>query len=235
MGVCKQCGAFMKFTDLLCPQCGTPVGVESPVVSEKEMLIRRLTKLRDLLGETAELKSMIKPQSDFPMSDNQIYKKRSMMKFFWPFLVGGIGGANLIYAISYVIAVANAESQMYSTSMSSTKALSNATEQVLGGWVVAIIVGLGIIILGIKISKSKQRAFNENAEYMNRMATEKYEKGLQNQKMINLYQEDIQELHQYENLVPEEFQTYGEVDKIINLIKEDQAQTIEEACAILRG
>ena len=51
--------------------------------------------------------------------------------------------------------------------------------------------------------------------------------------MIDLYQENLNNIRKYENLVPEEFQTFDKVNQIIELLKEDKANTIEEACAQL--
>ena len=68
---------------------------------------------------------------------------------------------------------------------------------------------------------------------MNMQKTEKYREGLKNQKMIDMYQEDINEMYKYEQLVPKEYRTIPQITKIIELIENDQAATVEEACAMM--
>ena len=96
-----------------------------------------------------------------------------------------------------------------------------------------IIVAAVIIFFGVKTSKRKQADFNSNADFMNRQASERYQKGLQNQKMINLYQSNIQEMHKYETMVPEKHRNSADVGSIIQILKEDRAQTVDEAIALL--
>ena len=108
MDTCKACGTILPFAGMKCPKCGfskdgenaAPAGGPArPFNSDKHILIMNLTKFRDLLSENEELQRMIKPQSEFPRQDEQVYKKRTLMKFFWPFLVGGIGAGILVHII----------------------------------------------------------------------------------------------------------------------------------------
>jgi hypothetical protein len=99
--------------------------------------------------------------------------------------------------------------------------------------VLALVVAAAIIIFGIMISKRKQADHNNKADYMNREASERYQKGLENQRMINLKQSNIQEMHQYETLVPDEFRTPVRIGKIIGYIEEDKAKTVEAACDLI--
>ena len=68
---------------------------------------------------------------------------------------------------------------------------------------------------------------------MIREASERYQKGLLNEKMVNLYQENINTMRQYEHIVPEPYRSSSKVGSILNLLKEDKAQTVEEAIMIL--
>lgn len=235
MNFCKKCGNILPFGNL-CPRCGAAEGDSGPaaVAAGKNVTIKNLERFRDLLGENEELKSMIRPQSEFPATNEQIYKKRSLIKFFWPFLVGGIVGGFVIYFGSIMISLASIANTDLS-GKSEQQLTASLSGGVYGGYIVAILVALAVIMFGLFVCKRKQADFNSNAEYMNRMATERYEKGLQNQKMVNLYQENINEMHKYESLVPEDFQTYQGVNKIVELLKNDDAQTVEEACDILRS
>ena len=101
------------------------------------------------------------------------------------------------------------------------------------GYIVCAIVAVAIIIIGVKIAKSKQASFNKNADMMMREQSEKFQKGVKNQRMIDVKNEDLRELRKYEPLVPEEHQNPDSLAKIINLIQNDKASTIEEACAQL--
>ena len=99
--------------------------------------------------------------------------------------------------------------------------------------IVALIVAAAIIFFGVKISKRKQEDFNSNADYMNRQSMDKYRQGVQNQKMIDIFQENIAEMHKYESLVPEKYRTSSLVGEIISILNDDRAQTVEEACSML--
>jgi hypothetical protein len=156
------------------------------------------------------------------------------MKFFWPYLVGGIGGGYLLYFIVTMITMSSV--QAYAVQAETDPSL--ATSRILGdtvmGMVLALVVAAAIIIFGIMISKRKQAEQNSKADYMNREASERYQKGLENQRMINLKQSNIQEMHQYESLVPNEFRTPIRIGKIIGYLKEDKAKTVETACDLIR-
>ena len=236
MEFCKKCGTVLAFAGMVCPRCGNFKGSDADnAATGKISLIRTLEKFRDLLGETEELRGMIKPQSEFPMSNEQNYKKRSFMYFFWPFLVGGIGVGTVIYVISTLITVFSAfDSAQYAYSSSDVSSLSSRmVGDVYGGYFAGLIIAVIIIIVGTKIAKRKRDDFNRNSDLMNQIATERYQQGVRNQKMIDIYQENLNSMRKYENLVPEEFQTYDKVNQIIELLKADKANTIEEACAQL--
>ena len=245
MDTCKSCGTILPFAGMKCPQCGfskdgdnaAPAGGPArPFNSDKHILIMNLTKFRDLLSENEELQRMIKPQSEFPRQDEQVYKKRTLMKFFWPFLVGGIGAGILVYIISMIImlsTVMNAGTQPSMTQAQIDTYTSHAVTDIYGGYFVAIIVALAIIFLGLWLSRKKRDAFNSNADMMNRIASERYQQGLKNERMIDIYQDNLANMRRYETLVPEEYQTSEKVSLIIEALKEGPAETVEDAIAML--
>ena len=219
-----------------CPKCGMkPQDFTSASESPKTILITKLQRYRELLGETEELKRLIRPQSEFPMYESSDYKKRSLMKFFWPFLVGGIGSYIVIAVVACIIAV-NSVYVKGSYALSSSQYAITQKEMadtIYSGVIVGLIVCLGIILIGLKISRRKRDDFNKNADYMNMQKTEKFREGQKNQKMIDIYQEDINEMYKYEQLVPKGYRTIPQIDRIIELIDADQAATVEEACAMM--
>lgn len=249
MDTCKACGTILPFSGMKCPKCGfakdgagAPAGFAGSAGAsaakmfntDKHVLIMNLTKFRDLLGENEELKTMIKPQSEFPSSDDQIYKKRTLMKFFWPFLVGGIGAGVVIYLISVMImfsTVMSASTQPTMTQVQAQTYTSHAMADIYGGYIVAIAVALAIIFLGLWLSRKKRDAFNSNADMMNRIASERYQMGLKNERMIDIYQDNLASMKRYEDLVPAEYQTSQKLSLIIECLKEDKADTVEEAIA----
>lgn len=245
MDTCKACGTILPFAGMKCPKCGfskdgenaAPAGGPArPFNSDKHILIMNLTKFRDLLSENEELQRMIKPQSEFPRQDEQVYKKRTLMKFFWPFLVGGIGAGILVYIISMIImlsTVMNAGTQPSMTQAQIDTYTSHAVTDIYGGYFVAIIVALAIIFLGLWLSRKKRDAFNSNADMMNRIASERYQQGLKNERMIDIYQDNLANMRRYETLVPEEYQTSEKVSLIIEALKEGPAETVEDAIAML--
>jgi hypothetical protein len=221
MAFCRKCGEFMADDDLVCVKCGTKVK------TAKDDLIDKLVRYKQLLSECEELKTMMKPQNSYVSDEPTVYKTRSFMRYFWPFLVGAVVGGYLIYMLSSVIIVATVSSD-YSQATASS---------VLGdafiGLILALIVAAAIAFIGVKISKSKQEAHNSNAEYMMRESSERYQKGLMNEKMVNLYQENINTMRQYERFVPEKYRTSALVGSILDILKEDKAETVEEAITML--
>ena len=219
-----------------CPKCGMkPQDFTSASESPKTILITKLQRYRELLGETEELKRLIRPQSEFPMYESSDYKKRSLRKFFWPFMVGGIGSYIVIAVVACIIAV-NSVYVKGSYALSSSQYAITQKEMadtIYSGVIVGLIVCLGIILIGLKISRRKRDDFNKNADYMNMQKTEKFREGQKNQKMIDIYQEDINEMYKYEQLVPKEYRTVPQLTRIIELIENDQAATVEEACTIM--
>ena len=216
---------------------GTPIGFGAVGFGDavKNDLIRKLEKYKNLMSENDELESLIKPQSAFPSSIESDFKKRSLMRYFWPFLVGGIGVGILIYLISIMISVSSVLSidpSSYSREQASLQT-SHIASDVYGGYIVGAIVTVGIIIIGVKIARSKRDAFNSQADFMNMQATERYNQGLKNQKMISMHQENSIMMRQYENLVPEEYRNAYQVGEIIQLLKDNKADTVEEACALI--
>ena len=220
MAFCRKCGEFMADDDLVCVKCGTKVK------TAKDDLIDKLVRYKQLLSECEELKTMMKPQNSYVSDEPTVYKTRSFMRYFWPFLVGAVVGGYLIYMLSSVIIVSTISSD-YSQATASS---------VLGdafiGLILALIVAVAIAFIGVKISKSKQEAFNSNAEYMMRQADERRQAAQDNQKILNVYQENVTEMHLYEHLVPEQYRTSAKVGTIIDLLKEDKAETVEEACSL---
>ena len=216
----------------------TGYGSEEEVAEKnKNALISKLERYKDLLAENEELDTMIKPQSSFPASEEMGFKKRSFIKYFWPFVVAAPVAGYLIYFISSMIAMSSINS--YDTSFMTQAEVQAISNKIMSdtymGMLVAIIVAAAIIIFGIVLCKRKQSEFNSNAEYMNRQASERYQKGLENQRMINLKQSNIQQMYQYESMVPKEYRTSFCVGKLIEYIQNDEAKTVEEACELLKS
>ena len=234
MNLCQKCGAPLGPADRICGKCGTPVTQAFVVDTKKINLIKDLETYRELLSETEELKSMIKPQSSFPSSVDR-FKTRSFMRYFWPFMVGGPVAGYVIYIISTIIMMSSVMSMdTYNmTNEQAQRASASILSDTFGGMIVALFVTAAIIIFGVVISKRKQRDFNSNAEFMNMQASERYNMGVKNQKMIDIYQDDINRMYKYESLVPEEYRKPSKIRKIIDVIKDEKADTVEEAIALL--
>ncbi len=192
-------------------------------------VISKLERYKQLLGECDELKAMIKPQSSFPASLENNFKTRSFMRYFWPFLIGGIVGGYGVYMVAYFITMMSAINLYGDPQMAAQRVLSDS----FAALVVGLIIAAAVIFFGVKVAKRKQTDFNNNANYMNREAAERYNKGVQNQKMMALYQSNVNEMVKYEPLVPEQYRSFDQIGAIIDLLKDDKAQTVEEACAML--
>lgn len=234
MNLCQKCGAPLGPADRICGKCGSPVTTAFIFDTKKITLIKDLETYRELLSETEELKSMIKPQSSFPATADN-FKTRSFMRYFWPFMVAGPVAGYVIYFIATIIMMSSVMSMdTYNmTNEQAQIASANILSDTFGGLIVALVVAAAIIIFGVVISKRKQSDFNSNAEFMNMQARERYNQGVKNQKMIDIYQDDINRMYKYESLVPEQYRTPAKVKKIIDALKEEKAETVEEAIAIL--
>ena len=191
-------------------------------------LISKLEMYKSLLSDNQELETMIKPQSSFPTSTGTTYKKRSFMRYFWPYLIGAIGGGYVVYLITCIMVVSSSPSSRTTDEM-----VMSMLGDFFGGIIAAIVVAVAIIIFGVKVSKRKQRDFNSNADFMNMAENEKYKQGIQNQRMIDVYQENITRMHQYENLLPEEHRNIESINAIIAILNDEKAQTVEEALVLL--
>lgn len=238
MAFCKKCGALIAFAGGSCPRCGEQGSVgaagRDTVISTgsgfaKDVTIGKLERYRQLLSENEELKSMIKPQSGFPVSAEASYRKRSFMRYFWPFMVGGIAAGYIVYMIATFITA----TQTYDLVIDSQQAAERVIGDTFAGLVAALVIAAAIIFFGVKVAKRKQADFNSNADFMNQEAQARYNKGLENQRMVNLFQENLTEMRKYEPLVPEQYRDLAHVSAIVELLKEDKAQTIEEACTML--
>ena len=231
---CRKCGGPMEDGDHVCLKCGTVVGNEIEKDVKKE-LIGNLSEYQTLLSECEELETMIKPQSSFPAVDSAPARKKSFIRYFWPFIIGAAGGFYAVYLISVVIATYSAYSSYnpYTSSVSKDALQMSMMGDVMVGWIAAAIVAIAIIFIGVKVSKKKQAAFNSNAERMNAEISERYRKGLLNQKMIDLHTQNTNKMRMYEDLVPEEYRTSTCVASIISVLKENGAQSVEEAIKLI--
>ena len=151
------------------------------------------------------------------------------MKYFWPFVVAGPVAGYVIYFISTLITMQTVNSYALNPNLDTSSVSSRILGDTLTGYIIALIIAAAIIIFGIFISKRKQTDHNSKADYMNREASERYQKGLENKRMIDLQQSNIQEMHQYESLVPMEYRTAIRVRKIIGFIKDGEAETVDAA------
>ncbi|MCR5341033.1 MAG: zinc ribbon domain-containing protein [Saccharofermentans sp.] len=232
---CRKCGGPMEDGDHVCLKCGTVVGQENEAEKEKE-LIRQLSEYQTLLSECEELETMIKPQSNFPSAQPRPAGKKSFIRYFWPFIIGAAGGYIVVYVLATMISMYSNISSYnpYKPGAASKGELEMAMfGDIMLGYVVAIIVAVAIIIIGIKIARSKQKTYNSGIDRMNDELSERYRKGLLNEKMIALHTENVHKMALYEDLVPEEYRTARQVASLIGILKEDKAQTVEEAIRLI--
>ncbi len=230
---CRKCGSLMEDGDHICLNCGTEVGKENSADLKKE-LVDRLTEYQTLLSDNEELETMIKPQKNFPSSVTT-FKKKTFWRYFWPYVLG----AGLSFLVVYLIAIiitAYTHLNSYNPYTSSVSAKTVETQMmgdVYVSYFVALIIAVAVIVIGIKVSKAKQRTFNQGADRMAAEVKERYNKGLLNQKMIELHTDNERKLRLFGDFVPEDYRTASQVASIIALIKDDKASTVEEACALL--
>lgn len=231
---CKQCGAPMGDNAITCGKCGTPTDRAPEII--RDDLLKKLERFKSLLSEASDLGSRIRPQSEFPSAPNGDFKKRTLMKYLWPYLVGGIGAASILYIVIVIVTMVSAvDSGNYRYSRYGTSSIdpSSFMGSIYGGYFLAALVGVAIIFIGIIIAKKKRNSFNTNADYMIREFNQKYQEGVRNQQMSDRLNKLIGEMAQYEYLVPTEYQDCENLGKIIDLIKSGKAYTVEEAISQL--
>ena len=219
---------------ITCGKCGAPTEKAPELI--RDDLLKKLERFKTLLGEASDLGSRIKPQSEFPSAPNADFKKRTLMKYLWPYLVGGIGGASILYIIIVVVTMLSAiDSGNYKYSRYGTSSVdpSSFMGSIYGGYFLAALVGVAIIAIGIIIAKKKRNSFNTNADYMIMEYNQKYQEGVRNLEMTNRLNKLISEMSQYEHLVPVEYQDCEQLGKIIDQIKSGKAYTVEEAISQL--
>ena len=231
---CRKCGSPMEEGDHVCLKCGTVVGQEDEAKNKKE-LIKKLTEYHTLLSECEELETMIKPQNSFPATEPQPAKKKSFIRYFWPFIIGAGLGYIVVYILATLLSMyTNLNSyNPYKPGASKSALEMNMMGDIMIGYLVAIIVAVAIIIIGVKIARSKQNTYNSSADRINAELSERYKKGLLNQKMIDLHTSNVHKMALYEELVPEEYRTSAQVAVLLDILKNDRAQTVEEACSLI--
>ena len=224
----------MEDGDHVCLKCGTVVGKENVEDAKKE-LIGNLSEYQTLLAECEELETMIKPQNSFPVSESVSVRKKSFIRYFWPFIIGAVVAFYVVYMIAVLISTYSTLNSYnpYTTSVSKDALQMSMLGDIMVGWIAAAIAALAIVFIGIKVSKSKQAAFNKNADMISAEISERYRKGLLNQKMIDLHTQNTHKMRLYEDLVPEDYRTSAMVSSIIGILKENKAQSVEEAVKLI--
>lgn len=189
-------------------------------------LIRDLSAYKQLLSENKELESMIKPQSSFPTSDKEAHKTRSFFRYFWPYLLAGY----VLYSFIYMVAVfVTMLTYIGNSNVSPIMIMGDA----FADTAIGILVGLAVMVFGFVVAKRKVKEFNDNAKYMNELESRRYQDGLKNQHMIEIYQDNINQMRKYEFLVPEQYRDFYYVEQILDLLEKDKAETVVGACALL--
>ena len=224
----------MEDGDHVCLKCGTVVGKENVEDAKKE-LIGNLSEYQTLLAECEELETMIKPQNSFPVSESVSVRKKSFIRYFWPFIIGAVVAFYVVYMIAVLISTYSTFNSYnpYTTSVSKDALQMSMLGDIMVGWIAAAIAALAIVFIGIKVSKNKQAAFNKNADMISAEISERYRKGLLNQKMIDLHTQNTHKMRLYEDLVPEDYRTSAMVSSIIGILKENKAQSVEEAVKLI--
>ncbi len=191
-------------------------------------LIARLKEYRDLLAETEELGAFIKSPGDTHTTPPAPLKKKTFMRFFWPWMVAAIIAFYVVYMATAFIAMQST----IRTAGTARLAFSQMMGDTMAGMICAAIVVIIIILFGIRVAKRKRNYSNRETEYLNKIADEKYNRGMANQKAIKILEEDIIKAHEFEPLVPAGYRTSEKVGIIIDLISSGKAETVEEACAM---
>ena len=217
MAYCKKCGAYITKEDEFCGKCGTKQSTgEFDQNMDKKDLLKKLDEYRLLLDEYEYLKDKVKPQESFPSYEENTFKKRSFIRYFWPFLVIGLGAFYLIYMAAALLGGYNKDAIT-----------------LLLGILFAIIAAVIIIVFGFKVAKRKQAEVNREADMMNEIARERVAKADANQRNLDRLNQLVEKKYYYDPLVPEEYRDFDHVAKIEELIMQNKADTIEEACSII--
>ena len=218
MASCWKCRAVVPEGEECCSNCGCRIGGFDNPGKDNE-LIKKLNEYRLLLDEYEYIVSTVKPQDNFPQEEEQTaFKKRSFFRYFWPFLV-------IAAAVSYGVGILSNLLLTFRKDITS----------LLLGALLCIIADVAIIVFGYKVAKRKQAENNHTAETMSSIAQERYNLGLANKKKIDRLAVLEEKKAKLDPLVPEGFRDFDHVAKIQELIMQNKASTIEEACALIKA
>ena len=129
-------------------------------------LIARLKEYRDLLAETEELGAFIKSPGDTHTTPPAPLKKKTFMRFFWPWMVAAIIAFYVFYMATAFIAMQST----IRTAGTARLAFSQMMGDTMAGMICAAIVTIVIILFGIRVAKRKRNDSNRETEYLNKIA-----------------------------------------------------------------
>lgn len=190
-------------------------------------LLMKLKRYVEMFAECETLATMIKPENSIPQVDGIPAKKRSFIRYFWPFLVGAIGGGFFVYYVGVFLVVL---SRLNTIAEQGTDVVIGDT---LLSYGIAILVAVIIAIFGVKIAKAKQSKYNSEVEYQNTQEEVLHQKAVNNQKMISQYQQNIQKMNEYEQLLPPQYRNIDAITALVEIFESGKAATLDEACALL--
>ena len=217
MAICWKCGSIIANGAEFCPKCGPAInGTDSS--DERSVLVKKLDEYRLLLDEYEFLSKTVEPQSNFPDDEEPVLKKSSFFKYFWPFLLFAV---IILYATGAILGI-------YVNVANGRDVLT-----VLVAPLLATGFAVFAIVFGVKFSKRKQKEINAKAETMSAIATEKHLLAVANQKKIDRLAELEPKKAKLDTLVPAGYRDFVHVAKIEDLIMKGQAETVEDAVAII--
>lgn len=217
MAICWKCGSIIANGAEFCPKCGPAInGTDSS--DERSVLVKKLDEYRVLLDEYEFLSKTVEPQSNFPDDEEPVLKNSSFFKFFWPFL---LIAAIILYATGAILG-------FYVNFANGRDVLT-----VLVAPLFATAVAVFLIVFGVKFAKRKQKEMNAKAETISAIATEKHLLAVANQKKIDRLAELEPKKAKLDTLVPAGYRDFVHVAKIEDLIMKGQAETVEDAVAII--
>ena len=219
MGFCKKCGAYYDEYDEFCYHCGAKIESSdeaTDITTDKEKLIKDLDDYRLILDEYEYLKANVKPEGSYSSFQESTSRKKSFIRYFWPFTVISFIAFCVIYAGSRSICDAHS-CQRYT----------------FIGLIAAIAVSLVIILYGYGFAKKKQSEVNRDIAIMNALTMDMHIIGQANQEKLNRLKELSSEKSKYDQLVPAGYRDFDHVAKIEELIMRDKAASVEEACRMI--
>ena len=215
MIICKQCGAPMGDNAISCGKCGAEN--TERVGLDKQDLLAKLGRFKQLLDESSELAPKIRPQFEFPTSSSCNFAKKSFMRYFWPYMVGAVVTVNVLYFLGYILYISLDTPLLFS--------LLSA---------IGVIAMIVILIVGGKTAVKRRNELNIQVDNRNQSERKKYREIQEKTELLKTqYANKKNSLSIYNDIVPLKNRNSRHMIRVKSLLQTNKAETFADALKLI--